>query len=111
MVTPIPNLATSSGLRPGLVGVVKLLAERYAKDGITVNIAAPGYVRTERLSEIGHGGAAGDDPFAALKLEIPAGRLGEPEELAALVAFLASARAEYITGQVVLMDGGKNRGL
>ena len=104
MVAPIPNLATSSGIRPGLVGVVKLLAERYAKDGVTVNIAAPGYVRTERLTE-------GAQNLGELAAEIPAGRLGEPEELGALVAFLASEQAGYITGQTVLLDGGRNRGL
>lgn len=118
MVAPIPNLATSSGIRPGLKGVVKLLAERYAKDGVTVNIAAPGYVRTERLIEIGHGSGDGGEAshgpmqlFRRLAAEIPAGRLGEPEELGALVAFLASDRAAYITGQTVLLDGGRNRGL
>jgi 3-oxoacyl-[acyl-carrier protein] reductase len=116
MAAPIPNLATSSGIRPGLQGVVKLLAERYAKDGVTVNIAAPGYVRTERLAEVAHG--AGDGPekgpmqlWRRLAAEIPVGRLGEPEELGALVAFLASERAAYITGQTVLLDGGRNRGL
>ena len=103
MVAPIPNLATSSGLRPGLVGVVKLLAERFARDGVTVNIAAPGYVRTERLAEVG--------APASITESIPMGRLGEPEELGALVAFLASTHAAYITGQTVLLDGGRNRGL
>ena len=103
MAAPIPNLATSSGLRPGLVGVVKLLAERFARDGVTVNIAAPGYVRTERLAEVG--------APASITESIPMGRLGEPEELGALVAFLASAPASYITGQTVLLDGGRNRGL
>ena len=103
MVAPIPNLATSSGLRPGLVGVVKLLAERHAKDGVTVNIAAPGYVRTERLAEVG--------APASITETIPMGRLGEPAELGALVAFLASSQAGYITGQTVLLDGGRNRGL
>jgi len=103
MVAPIPNLATSSGLRPGLVGVVKQLAERYAKDGVTANIAAPGYVRTERLAEVG--------APASITETIPMGRLGEPEELGALVAFLASQHAAYITGQTVLLDGGRNRGL
>lgn len=118
MAAPIPNLATSSGIRPGLKGVVKLLAERYAKDGVTVNIAAPGYVRTERLIELGHGSGDGGEAshgpmqlFRRLAAEIPAGRLGEPEELGALVAFLASDRAAYITGQTVLLDGGRNRGL
>ena len=103
MVAPIPNLATSSGLRPGLVGVIKLFAERYASQGVTVNIAAPGYIRTERLAEIG--------TSDSITKDIPAGRLGEPEELGALVAFLASERAAYVTGQVVLIDGGRNRAL
>lgn len=103
MVAPITNLATSSGLRPGLKGVVKQFAERHAKDGVTANIAAPGYVRTERLAEVGA-------PASITEL-IPMGRLGEPEELGALVAFLASERAAYITGQTVLLDGGRNRGL
>jgi len=103
MVAPIPNLATSSGLRPGLKGVIKQFAERYAKDGVTVNVVAPGYVRTERLAEVG--------APASITETIPMGRLGEPEELGALVAFLASSQAAYITGQTVLLDGGRNRGL
>jgi 3-oxoacyl-[acyl-carrier protein] reductase len=110
MAAPIANLATSSGLRPGLQGVVKLFAERYAKDGVTVNVAAPGYVRTERLTEVaGEGGPM--QMFRRLAAEIPVGRLGEPEELGALVAFLASEKAAYLTGQTVLLDGGRNRGL
>ncbi|MEP7029263.1 MAG: SDR family oxidoreductase [Candidatus Eisenbacteria bacterium] len=118
MATPIPNLATSSGLRPGLKGVVKLFAERYAKDGVTVNTVAPGYFRTERLIEVAHGskeeGTSGPGAmqlFRRLAAEIPVGRLGEPEELGAMVAFLASDRAAYVTGQTVLLDGGRNHGL
>ena len=120
MATPIPNLATSSGIRPGLKGVVKLFAERYAKDGVTVNTVAPGYFRTERLIEVAHGtsdGAGGTTGPGAMQLfrrlsaEIPVGRLGEPEELGAMVAFLASDRAAYVTGQTVLLDGGRNHGL
>ena len=116
MATPIANLATSSGIRPGLKGVVKLLAERYAKHGVTVNTVAPGYFRTERLIEVAHG--SGDAPgagamqlFRRLAAEIPLGRLGEPAELGAMVAFLASDRAAYVTGQTVLLDGGRNHGL
>ena len=110
MVAPIPNLATSSGLRPGLRGVVKLLAERFAREGVTVNIAAPGYVRTARLAEVALP-AAVDDPMASIVAGIPLGRLGEPAELGALIAFLSSEPAAYITGQTVLLDGGRNRGL
>ena len=104
MVAPIPNLATSSGLRPGLVGALKLFAERYASENVTVNVAAPGYVRTDRLKELGH-------EVEKIAREIPMGRLGEPSELGDLVCFLASERAAYVTGQVVLLDGGKNRAL
>jgi 3-oxoacyl-[acyl-carrier protein] reductase len=118
MVAPIANLATSSGIRPGLKGVVKLLAERYAKDGVTVNTVAPGYFRTERLIEVAHGSGDGDAKgpgamqlFRRLAAEIPLGRLGEPAELGAMVAFLASDRAAYVTGQTVLLDGGRNHGL
>jgi 3-oxoacyl-[acyl-carrier protein] reductase len=118
MVAPIPNLATSSGLRPGLQGVVKLFAQRYAKDGVTANIVAPGYFRTERLVEIAHGTGDADAKgpgamqlFRRLAAEIPLGRLGEPAELGAMVAFLASEKAAYITGQTVLLDGGRNPGL
>jgi 3-oxoacyl-[acyl-carrier protein] reductase len=110
MEAPIPNLATSSGIRPGLKAVVKLFAERYAAQGVTVNVAAPGYIRTERLVELAHGQST-DELFQRLAAEIPAGRLGEPEELGALIGFLASDRAAYLTGQTVLLDGGRNRAL
>jgi 3-oxoacyl-[acyl-carrier protein] reductase len=118
MVAPIANLAISSGLRPGLRGVVKMLAERHAKDGITVNIVAPGLIKTERLIEAAHGsadaaaGAAGTARiFERWAAEIPAGRLGEPEDVGAAVAFLCSAQAAYVTGQVLLVDGGRHRAL
>jgi 3-oxoacyl-[acyl-carrier protein] reductase len=116
MAAPIPNLATSSGIRPGLRAVIKLFAERHAKDGVTANVVAPGYVRTERLVEIGNAnreesGHGTMQLFRRLAAEIPLGRLGEPEEVGALVAFLASERAAYITGQLILVDGGRDRGL
>jgi len=117
MVAPIANLALSSGLRPGLRGVAKMLAERYAKDGITVNIVAPGLIKTERLIEVAHGTPDAATPQGTARLferwaaEIPAGRLGEPEEVGAAVAFLASERAAYVTGQVLLVDGGRHRAL
>lgn len=102
MAAPIPNLATSSGIRPGLRAVVKMLADSHAKDGVTVNIVAPGYAKTARLAQVGGGDIVS---------QIPMGRLGEPEEIGALVAFLGSERAAYITGQLVLIDGGRNRAL
>jgi 3-oxoacyl-[acyl-carrier protein] reductase len=117
MVAPIANLAISSGLRPGLRGVAKMLAERHAKDGITVNIVAPGLIKTERLVEVAKGTAEAGTPEGTARLyerwaaEIPAGRLGEPFEVGEAVAFLASDRAAYVTGQVLLVDGGRHRAL
>jgi 3-oxoacyl-[acyl-carrier protein] reductase len=117
MVAPIGNLAISSGLRPGLRGVAKMLAERHAKDGLTVNIVAPGLIKTERLVEVAHGNPDSATPAGMQRLfdrwaaEIPAGRLGEPSEVGEAVAFLASDRAAYVTGQVLLVDGGRHRAL
>jgi 3-oxoacyl-[acyl-carrier protein] reductase len=115
MVAPIHNLALSSGLRPGLRGVAKMLAESHARDGITVNIVAPGLIRTERLVELAQVSPdAAQGPaavFGRWASEIPAGRLGEPEEVGAAVAFLCSEQAAYVTGQVLLVDGGRHRAL
>src|SRR5262249_8669077 len=117
---PIPNLATSSAIRPGLRALAKLLAARHAKDGVTVNVVAPGYFRTERLIEIAHGtkdaeggmtGPGVTQYFRRLAPVTPAGRLGDPDELGSLIAFLASDQAAYITGQTVLADGGRHHGL
>ena len=73
-----------------------------AVDGVTCNTVAPGYTATERLKRL-HTDAA---DAQRLKASIPAKRFGEPEEVAAAVAFLASVEAAYITGQELLVDGG-----
>ena len=117
MFAPITDLAGSSIVRPGVRGFAKMMADRYAKDGITVNVVAPGFFRTERLNEVeqarsaGGAGASGhdDDLFARAAAETPVGRLGDPRELADVIAFVASARASFLTGQTVLVDGGRNR--
>jgi 3-oxoacyl-[acyl-carrier protein] reductase len=117
MVAPIPNLAISSGLRPGLRGVAKMLAEKYAPEGVTVNVVAPGLIKTERLIEAAHGTPEATGPgamdrvFERWAAEIPAGRLGEPEDVGQAVAFLCSGRASYVTGQLLLVDGGRHRAL
>lgn len=96
---PQPGLTVSNGLRAGLVGLVNTLSKEVAADGITVNALLPGYTNTDRMAELGL-----DD--ATMGPQIPAGRLGDPEEFAALAAFLASGRASYITGQAIAVDGG-----
>jgi len=96
---PMASLTISNGLRAGLTGLAKSLSQEVARDGITVNCLLPGYTDTERLRELG---------LAAEKITalVPAGRLGKPEELAALAAFLCSRQAGYITGQAIAVDGG-----
>ena len=117
MVAPIPNLAVSSGLRPGLRGVAKMLAEKFAPDGITVNVVAPGLIKTERLIEAAHGTPDASGAGAATRVfekwaaEIPARRLGEPEDVGKVVAFLCSKQAAYVTGQLINVDGGRHRSL
>jgi 3-oxoacyl-[acyl-carrier protein] reductase len=99
--SPIDNLALSNALRPGVVGWMKTLAREVAPKGITVNTIAPGRIDTERLRSLGRD--------VADVSQIPAGRLGEPAEIAAVVCFLASDRAGYVTGAVVPVDGGVTR--
>ncbi|MBS0445235.1 MAG: SDR family oxidoreductase [Proteobacteria bacterium] len=98
-VEPEPGLVYSNSLRPGLHGLVNALSRDVAHAGVTVNAVMPGYMNTQRVADIGA-------DFEAMQRRIPAARYGNPDELAALVAFLASARAGYITGQAIACDGG-----
>jgi 3-oxoacyl-[acyl-carrier protein] reductase len=113
---PVENLILSNALRAAVTGMARTLASETAPFGITVNNLLPGYTRTERLTELAdataaRGGGTSKEFYARLETEIPARRLGEPRELAALAAFLASERAGYITGQSIAVDGGWIRGL
>ena len=93
-----------SAAKSGVVGLVRGLAVELAKDGIRVNGIAPGYIRTaQALSEQHSLGPAGLEAAAGF---IPLGRVGEPEEIADVAVFLASQAARYITGQVIVVDGG-----
>ncbi len=100
---PIPGLNLSNSHRMAAVGFLKTLSREVAADGITVNTVATGRFATERLAD-----ASGslDAAEAVAKQEIPAARLGQPEEYGDLVAFLCSERAAYITGTVIPIDGG-----
>jgi 3-oxoacyl-[acyl-carrier protein] reductase len=108
---PVENLLLSNSLRAGLTGFARTLANEVAADGITVNNVLPGYTRTERLEELAEmmsekQGISTSEFRGKWEKEIPMGRLGEPREFAALVAFLASERASYITGTSIQVDGG-----
>jgi 3-oxoacyl-[acyl-carrier protein] reductase len=100
---PIPGLNLSNSHRMAAVGFLKTLSREVATDGITVNTVATGRFSTERLAD-----AAGslDAAEEAAKREVPAARLGRPEEYGDLVAFLCSERAAYVTGTVIPIDGG-----
>ena len=100
---PMAGLTISSGLRSGLLGLTKIVSSELAEHGVTLNAVLPGYHATERLKELGI-------PEDRITSQIPARRLGRPEELGALVAFLASEQAAYITGQSITADGGWMRG-
>ena len=103
---PADNLALSNAVRPGVVGWAKTLSREIGPKGITVNTIAPGRIDTERLKEIYPDGPSEED----LK-PIPLRRLGRPDEIAAVVCFLASDAGSYVTGTVIPVDGGLTRGL
>jgi 3-oxoacyl-[acyl-carrier protein] reductase len=101
---PNPALNLSNSHRMAAVGFLKTLSREVAGDGITVNTIATGRFATERLAELA--GRPLDEVEKAAGAEVPAGRLGRPEEYGDLVAFLCSERAAYITGSVIPIDGG-----
>ena len=103
---PVPHLALSNALRPGVTGWLKTLAGEVGPRGITVNCVAPGRIATARLDEL-----YPDGPSDAELELIPLRRWGEPPELGDVVCFLASDRARYVTGQTVVVDGGLQRSL
>lgn len=113
---PVDGLILSNSIRAAITGFARTLANEVAALGITVNNVMPGYTRTDRLVELAEHlarqrGTTVAQATAQWEAEIPARRLGEPRELAALVAFLASDRASYITGQSIAVDGGWIRSL
>jgi 3-oxoacyl-[acyl-carrier protein] reductase len=98
---PLDDLALSNAVRPGVVGWLRTLAREVGPDGITVNTIAPGRIDTDRLRSLTPGGhSAADLESVALR------RIGTPAEIAAVVCFLASAGASYVTGTVLAVDGG-----
>lgn len=103
---PLPGLQLSNANRPGLLAAMKLLARENAAHGVTFNAVLPGRIATDRLAS-GYGGI--DIAERAARTEVPAARLGTPEEVAAAAAFLCSAAAGYVTGQSLLVDGGLTR--
>lgn len=113
---PVAELIMSNAVRGAVVGLVKSLSNEFGKDGITVNNVAPGYTATERLQELAGvralaGGSSPEQIYQSWAAEIPLRRLGNPQEIADAIVWLASERAAYVTGQTLLADGGLYRGL
>lgn len=93
----MPGQVNYSAAKAAVVGATKALAQEVAPRKVTVNAVAPGFIRTDMTHDLDE---------AALKKNIPIGRFGEPDEVAAVVAFLASDAAAYITGEVISVNGG-----
>jgi 3-oxoacyl-[acyl-carrier protein] reductase len=113
---PIDDLVISSSIRPGLLGLTKVLGNQYSAAGICINAVAPGFILTDRQKEIGAArakakGITFEEYLKESAREIPLGRLGRPEELADVIAFLCSERSSYVTGTTITVDGGLARGI
>ncbi|HLZ23214.1 MAG TPA: SDR family oxidoreductase [Ktedonobacterales bacterium] len=108
---PIDDLILSNSLRSAVVGLAKTLSRELAGSGVTVNNVLPGIILTDRQRELrgaeaARRGVSFEQAISEVGRSIPAGRVGQPEEIGALVAFLASKQAAYITGASVQVDGG-----
>jgi 3-oxoacyl-[acyl-carrier protein] reductase len=109
---PIDNLILSNSIRAGVHGMAKTLANQVAQYGITVNNVMPGYIHTDRIQQLaehtaGQTGQSVEEYLADFGKPTPVGRIGQPKELGALVAFLASEQAAYINGVSIPVDGGR----
>jgi 3-oxoacyl-[acyl-carrier protein] reductase len=93
----LPGQANYSAAKAGVIGATKALAQEIAKKNVTVNAVAPGFIKTDMTKDLDE---------AQLKAMIPMGRFGKPEEVAAIVGFLASDEASYVTGAVINVNGG-----
>jgi 3-oxoacyl-[acyl-carrier protein] reductase len=113
---PINDLVISSTVRPGILGLVHVLSNQYAGEGIMVNSITPGFILTARQKEISDARAASrgispEEYGAELVREVPVKRYGTPEELANVIVFLASERASFVTGATISVDGGLTKGI
>ncbi len=106
-IQPIPGFGLSVATWGGMIGFAKTLSLEVARHGINVNTICPGYIETQRLEKVF--AAGGEDPAkmrAKLTEEIPMGRIGTVDDIAALVALLVSPRGRYTTGTTIAVDGG-----
>jgi 3-oxoacyl-[acyl-carrier protein] reductase len=108
---PLPEMAISNGLRPGLAMVAKTLADELGPRGVRVNGLLPGRIATDRVTELDASTGDADAARRTAEATIPLGRYGEPEEFGAVAAFLLSPAASFLTGVMLPVDGGLLRAL
>ena len=113
---PIENLVISNSIRASVIGLMKTLSQQFGADGITFNNVLPGTILTDRVRQTSRTqaereGISVDEVIARGGAAVPMGRIGRPEDLGALVVFLASAHAQWITGTSIQVDGGAYKGL
>jgi 3-oxoacyl-[acyl-carrier protein] reductase len=108
---PVPDLAISNTLRPGLAGMAKTLADELGPRGVRVNALLPGRVGTERVRELDEATGDADAARAASVRTIPLGRYGEPAEFGRAAAFLLSPAASFVNGAMLPVDGGMTRAI
>jgi 3-oxoacyl-[acyl-carrier protein] reductase len=111
---PIPTLAMSNAMRTGVTAMLKTLSNEVAPFNVTINCVAPGLILTDRTEDsiknkMSAGGGTREDHLKDYASSVPMGRLGTPEEFAAVVAFLCSEKASYVTGSTICVDGGKRK--
>ena len=108
---PMPHMVLSNSLRAAVTSYFRTLGDEVARDGVTMNTVLPGYTNTDRLeylveSAATHTGLSTESVYDGYKAHVPAARLGKPEECGAVIAFLASEQAAYVTCQAISVDGG-----
>lgn len=111
VLQPIDDLILSNTYRAAVTGMCKTISNTYAQYGITANCVCPGYTATDRLKSLAkkrseETGITPEEVLKGFASQVPVGRIGEPKELAALITFLASEKASYITGTSIPVDGG-----
>ncbi len=113
---PIENLIISNSIRAGVIGLTKTLSQQFGKDGITFNNVLPGTILTDRVRQTSRTqaereGISIDDVLERGGKSVPMGRIGQPDDLGSLVVYLASERAQWLTGTSTQIDGGAYKGL
>jgi 3-oxoacyl-[acyl-carrier protein] reductase len=113
---PLDNLTLSNAIRPGVIGLAKSLSLELARDGIRVNNVLPGAIMTDRLrqniaAQAERSATTFEEARRARQAAIPLGRIGDPEDVANMIVYLASERAGYVTGVTVQVDGGLVRSI